>query len=71
MATYIVRLRDAPPFGIEGAGIDFHFPEGSHSPVITIVDEDSHILAIMPGDAVRTVYLEGAERKTEGGPVPL
>jgi len=36
-------------------------------PLITILDEQRECLAVMPGDAVRAVYLKDAETKTEGG----
>jgi hypothetical protein len=67
MATYIVKLKEAPPFAVEGAQLGYFYPDGAHVPLITILDEQRECLAVIPGDAVRAVYLKDAETKTEGG----
>ena len=66
MSEFIVRLRRGGWFVLEGDHLHWAYKDGSDLPLITILDEGNHRLAIMPADAVEAVYRKDAEKEAKG-----
>jgi hypothetical protein len=71
MASYTIRFREGGSVVLEGTRLHATHQEGSNFPVIFIFGSDGRQVAVLPGDAVKAVYLKEAEKETEGGPIAM
>ena len=72
MAEYVVLLKEGQPLTIKGERLHVGVREGSDAAVISVLDASNAIVAVIPADAAKAIYLKDAgEVQPRGRPPEL